>query len=64
MVIQMGAFVVLSGVIVFVAWLSTTGRVAYVMVMLWIAAALAFAVLDLVGYEIARKERLRNRPHS
>jgi hypothetical protein len=64
MVIQMGAFVVLSGVIVFVAWLSTTGRVAYVMVMLWIAAALAFAVLDLVGYEIARKERLHNRPHS
>jgi hypothetical protein len=57
MMIQMGTFVVLSGVIIFVAWLSTTGRVAYTMVMLWIAAAFAFAVLDLVGYEITKKER-------
>jgi amino acid transporter len=60
MMIQMGIFVVLSGVIIFVAWLSTIGRVAYTMVMLWIAAALAFALLDLIGYEIARKERRRD----
>jgi hypothetical protein len=60
MMIQMAIFVVLSGVIIFVAWLSTTGRVAYVMVMLWIAAGLAYAVLDLVGYQITKRERLHN----
>jgi hypothetical protein len=64
MMIQMGAFIVLSGVIVFVAWLSTIGRVAYTMVMLWIAAALAFALLDLVGYELNKKERPHKGPHN
>jgi hypothetical protein len=34
-----------------------TGRVAYVMVMLWLAAALAYAVLDLVDYEIVKRDR-------
>jgi hypothetical protein len=33
--------------------------VAYVMVMLWIAAALGYAVLDLVDYEIVKRERRR-----
>jgi hypothetical protein len=56
MLIQMAKFVVLSGLILFIAWLATTGRVAYVMVMLWLAAGLAYAVLDLVGYEIRKKE--------
>jgi hypothetical protein len=50
-------FVFLCGVILFVAWLAGTGRVAYVMVMLWIAAGLAYAVLDLVDYEIVRRDR-------
>jgi hypothetical protein len=57
MLIHLGKFVLLSGVILFVAWLAGTGRVAYVMVMLWIAAALGYAVLDLVAYEIEKKDR-------
>ena len=56
MLIRLGKFVLLSGVTLFVAWLAGTGRVAYVMVMLWIAAALAYAVLDLVDYEIVKKD--------
>ena len=53
----MAKFAFLSGVILFVAWLAGTGRVAYVMVMLWIAAALGYAVLDLVDYEIVKRNR-------
>jgi hypothetical protein len=57
MLIHLGKFVLLFGVILFVAWLAGTGRVAYVMVMLWIAAALGYAVLDLVDHEIVKKGR-------
>jgi hypothetical protein len=57
--IQLAKFAFLSGVIIFVAWLAGTGRVAYVMVMLWIAAALGYAVLDLVDYEIVKRDRRR-----
>jgi 4-hydroxybenzoate polyprenyltransferase len=39
------------------AWLAGTGRVAYVMVMLWIAAAFGYAVIDLVDYEIVKRDR-------
>jgi amino acid transporter len=52
-------FVLLAGVILFVAWVAGTGRVAYVMVMLWIAAALGYAVIDLVDYELVKRERRR-----
>lgn len=52
-------FVVLSGVIFFVAWLAGTGHVGYVMVMLWIGAAFAFAVLELVDYELVKKRERR-----
>ena len=55
--VQLGMFVAICGVILFLAWLAVTGRVAYMMVMLWIAAALAYAVLDLVDYEIVKKRR-------
>jgi hypothetical protein len=55
--IELGKFAVLAGLILFLAWLASTGRVAYVMIMLWIAAGLAYAVLDLVGYEIVKRER-------
>jgi amino acid transporter len=54
---QLALFVVLAGVTIFVAWLAGTGRVMYVLVMLWIAAAFGFAVLDLVDYEIVKRER-------
>jgi hypothetical protein len=57
MLIHLAKFVLLCGVILFVAWLAGTGRVAYVMVMLWIAAALAYAVLDLVDMEIVKRGR-------
>jgi hypothetical protein len=56
-VIQLGTFTLLLGVTLFVAWLAGTGRVAYVLVMLWVAAALGYAVLDLVDYEIRKRER-------
>jgi hypothetical protein len=56
MLIGMAKFAVLSGLILFLAWLAGTGRVAYVMIMLWIAAGLVYAVLDLVGYEIVKRE--------
>jgi hypothetical protein len=55
--IPLAKFAFLSGLILFVAWLAGTGRVAYVMVMLWIAAGLAYAVLDLVDYEIVKRGR-------
>ena len=57
MLIQLAKLALLLGVTVFVAWLAGTGRVAYVLVMLWIAAALGYAVLDLVDYEIRKRER-------
>jgi len=59
MLIQLVKFALLSGLILFLAWLAGTGRVAYVMVMLWIAAGLAYAVLDLADYEIVKRERRR-----
>jgi hypothetical protein len=46
-------------VILFVAWVAGTGRVAYVIVMLWIAGALGYAVLDLVDYEVVKRDRRR-----
>lgn len=57
MLMGLAKFAVLSGLILFLAWLAGTGRVAYMMIMLWIAAGLAYAVLDLVGYEIVKRER-------
>jgi hypothetical protein len=57
MLIQLAKFALLSGLILFLAWLAGTGRVAYMMVMLWIAAALGYAVLDLVDYEIVKRDR-------
>ena len=59
MLIQLAKFALLSGLILFLGWLAGTGRVAYVMVMLWIAAALGYAILDLVDYEIVKRERRR-----
>jgi hypothetical protein len=55
MLMHLATFAFLSGLILFLAWLAGTGRVAYVMVMLWIAAALGYAVLDLVDYEIVKR---------
>jgi hypothetical protein len=59
MLFHLGTFALIAGVIFFVAWMAGTGRVAYVMVMLWIAAALGYAVVDLVDYEIVKRDRRR-----
>ena len=50
-------FVFFSGLTVLAAWIAGTGRVAYIFIMLVIAAALAYAVLDLVDYEIVKRKR-------
>ena len=52
-------FVCFAAVTVVAAWFAATGRVAYMFTMLVIAAALGFAVLDCVGYEIVKKRRQR-----
>ena len=41
MLMQLAKFAVLAGVTFFIAWLAGIGRVAYILVMLWIAAAFA-----------------------
>ena len=50
-------FAFFLGLTLLVAWIAGTGRVAYMFVMLLIAAALAYAALDLVDYEIAKRRR-------
>ena len=57
--LDMGKFAFFSGLTILAAWFATIGRVAYTVVMLVVAAALALAVLDLVGMEIVKKERRR-----
>jgi hypothetical protein len=53
----MGRFSVFAGLTVLAAWIAGTGRVAYIFIMLIIAAALVYAVLDLVDYEIVKRKR-------
>ena len=52
-------FAVGSGLGFLIAWIAKTGRVAYTLVMLLVAAALVYAVVDLVDYEIVKKSRRR-----
>jgi hypothetical protein len=54
---DMGKFTLLAGVTVLAAWIAVTGRVAYTLAMLVIAAALGYSVLDLVDYEIVKRRR-------
>ena len=54
-------FVLGAGLLFFAAWLAGTGRVAYTMIMLLIAAALAYAIVDLVGYEMRKKRGVDRR---
>jgi len=46
-----------SGVTILAAWIAAFGRVAYTIIMLVVAAALAYAVLDLVDMEIVKRKR-------
>jgi hypothetical protein len=57
MLFNLARFAVFSGLLLLAAWIAATGRVAYVLIMLVIAAALAYAVLDLVDYEIVSRKR-------
>ena len=57
--VELAKFVGFAAVTVVAAWVAATGRVAYMFTMLVIAAALGYAVLDGVGYEIVKKQRLR-----
>jgi hypothetical protein len=50
-------FVFYCGLIVLGAVIAGTGRVAYTLIMLVIAAALGYAILDLVDMEIVRRKR-------
>jgi hypothetical protein len=50
-------FAVFSGITLLVALLAGAGRVAYTMIMLLIAAALVYAAIDLVDYEMVKKKR-------
>jgi hypothetical protein len=42
-----------EGAVVLAAWIAGTGRVAYIFVMLVIAAALAYAVVDPMPWSIS-----------
>lgn len=50
-------FVFFAGLTFLAAWMAGIGHAAYVLVMLVIAAALAYAVIDLVDYEIVKRRR-------
>lgn len=54
---ELAKFALLAGVTLLAAWTAVTGRVAYTFAMLVIAAALAFALLDLVDCEIVKRRR-------
>ncbi|HUO69310.1 MAG TPA: hypothetical protein VMU39_00925 [Solirubrobacteraceae bacterium] len=54
---DLARFVLFSGLTLLAALLAGAGRVAYTLIMLVIAASLAYAVLDLVDYEIVKRKR-------
>ncbi len=54
---DMGKFALLLGLTLLALWIAGTGRVAYIFLMLVVAAALAYAVLDLVDYELVKRRR-------
>jgi hypothetical protein len=54
---DLGKFAFFAGITVFAAWIAGTSWVMYDLVMLVVAAALLFAVLDLVDYEIVKRKR-------
>ena len=54
---DLARFVLFSGLIIFAAWIAAFGRVAYTLIMLVVGAALLFAVVDLVDYEIVKRKR-------
>jgi heme/copper-type cytochrome/quinol oxidase subunit 4 len=55
--VELAKFAFFAVLTVLAAWVAATGRVAYMFTMLVIAAALAYAILDLVDYEIVKRKR-------
>ena len=54
---NLARFALYAGILFLAAWIAGTGRVAYTLIMLVIAAALVYAVLDLVDMEIVKRKR-------
>jgi hypothetical protein len=54
---DLGKFALFAGITVFAAWIAGTSWVMYDLVMLVVAAAVLYAVLDLVDYEIVKRNR-------
>lgn len=54
---DLARFVSFSGLTILAAWIAAFGRVGYTIIMLVVAAALAYAVLDLVDMEIVKRKR-------
>jgi len=54
---DLARFFLFSGLTFLAAWVAAFGRVAYTIIMLVVAAALAYAVLDLVDMEIVKRKR-------
>jgi hypothetical protein len=50
-------FAFLAGLIFLAAWVAGTGRVAYTLIMLVVAGALAYAVVDLLDYEMVKRRK-------
>jgi len=55
--VDLARFVLFSGLTFLAAWIAAFGRVAYTIIMLVVATALAYAVLDLVDMEIVKRKR-------
>jgi hypothetical protein len=54
---DLARFVLFSGLTLLAAWIAAFGRVAYTVIMLVVAAALVFAILDLLDMEIVKRKR-------
>ena len=54
---DLARFVLFSGLTLLAAWIAAFGRVAYTLIMLVVGAALLFAVVDLVDYEVVKRKR-------
>jgi hypothetical protein len=56
---HLAKFAFLGALILFLGWLAKTGHVGYIFVMLWVAVALGWVILDVAGYEIVKRDRRR-----
>jgi heme/copper-type cytochrome/quinol oxidase subunit 4 len=57
--VDLGKFALFAVITVVAAWIAETGRVMYDLIMLIVAGALVYAVLDLVDYELVKRKRER-----